>query len=119
EHDGARPISGLLEDLGQPVQIGQCEGIAGLGPIEDDPPDAVVLAQIDGRRIEIPLSHRRCLLSRAEPSGSKDVLAGYRITSSARPSTDGGIVRPIVPAVFMLITRSTFLRSSIVRSTAF
>src|SRR5215831_8500269 len=116
ENGSPRTITGLLEDLEQPVQIGQGEGIAGLGPIEGDPPDAVVLAQVDGRRVEIPLSHRRCLLSRAKPSGSKDMLAGYRITSSARPSTDGGIVSPMAAALFRSITRSNFVGCSMGRS---
>ena len=40
----------------------------------------------------------------------------YRITSSARASSDAGIVRPSVLAVFMLITSSNFVGCSTGRS---
>ena len=40
----------------------------------------------------------------------------YWITSSARPSSDGGIVRPRALAVFMLITSSNFVGCSTGRS---
>ena len=43
----------------------------------------------------------------------------YWITSSARPSSDGGIVRPRAFAVFRLMTRSNFVDCSTGRSPGF
>src|SRR5262249_61488558 len=43
----------------------------------------------------------------------------YWISSSARASTEGGIVRPSALAVFMLMTSSNFVGCSAVRSAGF
>jgi hypothetical protein len=63
EHRGARPVARLLEDLGEPVEVGEREGVAGLRPIEGDPPDAVLVPKLDRGPSQISLGHRRALLA--------------------------------------------------------
>jgi len=48
EYHGQRPIAGLVENVGESVQIGKGESITGLRPIEGDPPDTLILAKING-----------------------------------------------------------------------
>ena len=48
-----------------------------------------------------------------------DIVRPYSITSSARASTDGGMVRPIALAVFRLITNSYLVGACTGRSAGF
>ena len=78
------------------------------GTAED--PDAIDLARTLGR------GNLRAREGAERKRGDEGAPVHYSITSSARASTEGGIVRPRAFAVLRLITNSNFVGCSMGRS---
>src|SRR5262249_12140965 len=94
----------------KPLAKGLRRGRVGGGQVHDDT-DARQLC----RRLRFPERGRQY----GDRASEKRTPARHRMTSSARASTDGGMVRPSAFAVLRLITSSNFVGCSTGRSLGF